>query len=189
MKLVLNTNPYFLYFIQQDSRPRNLGRGTSKPKKNTVASLLAQSRALGIKPSAGLEVSPLNHQVSLLKSNILGTQQSPPQSQQLPATNRGMYKLGIIKWLFCCFHLWSLHGLHVGFVDGRKLKSTKVGWSSCLCIMFHNGLWVCSEIIRGRHVKLTPLIKEHFGLMRLLNIWKYLKHCHCSRWSKFHFLG
>jgi hypothetical protein len=96
MELVLNANPYFLYSVQQDNRPRNLGRGTSKPKKNTVASLLAQSRALGIKPSAGLEVSPLNHQVSLLKSNILGTQHSPPQSQQLPATNRGMYKLGVI---------------------------------------------------------------------------------------------
>ncbi|KAK7789353.1 hypothetical protein R5R35_011648 [Gryllus longicercus] len=34
-----------------EGRPRNLGRGVSKPKKNTVASLLAQSRALGIKPT------------------------------------------------------------------------------------------------------------------------------------------
>lgn len=51
-------------FIFQDGRPRNLGRGVSKPKKNTVASLLAQSRALGIKPT----VASLNHhQVSLLK--------------------------------------------------------------------------------------------------------------------------
>lgn len=33
--------------IHKDGRPRNLGRGISKPKKNTVASLLAQSRALG----------------------------------------------------------------------------------------------------------------------------------------------
>lgn len=32
----------------KDGRPRNLGRGVSKPKKNTVASLLAQSRALGV---------------------------------------------------------------------------------------------------------------------------------------------
>lgn len=32
----------------KDGRPRNLGRGISKPKKNTVASLLAQSRALGV---------------------------------------------------------------------------------------------------------------------------------------------
>lgn len=32
----------------KEGRPRNLGRGVSKPKKNTVASLLAQSRALGI---------------------------------------------------------------------------------------------------------------------------------------------
>lgn len=35
---------------QKEGRPRNLGRGVSKPKKNTVASLLAQSRAIGIKP-------------------------------------------------------------------------------------------------------------------------------------------
>lgn len=34
----------------KEGRPRNLGRGVSKPKKNTVASLLAQSRACGIKP-------------------------------------------------------------------------------------------------------------------------------------------
>lgn len=31
----------------KEGRPRNLGRGVSKPKKNTVASLLAQSRAVG----------------------------------------------------------------------------------------------------------------------------------------------
>lgn len=35
----------------KEGRPRNLGRGVSKPKKNTVASLLAQSRAVGIKPT------------------------------------------------------------------------------------------------------------------------------------------
>lgn len=35
----------------REGRPRNLGRGVSKPKKNTVASLLAQSRALGLKPA------------------------------------------------------------------------------------------------------------------------------------------
>lgn len=34
----------------KEARPRNLGRGVSKPKKNTVASLLAQSRAVGMKP-------------------------------------------------------------------------------------------------------------------------------------------
>lgn len=34
----------------KEGRPRNLGRGVSKPKKNTVASLLAQSRAVGVKP-------------------------------------------------------------------------------------------------------------------------------------------
>ncbi|XP_054280397.1 bromodomain adjacent to zinc finger domain protein 2B isoform X2 [Macrosteles quadrilineatus] len=57
----------------KDGRPRNLGRGVSKPKKNTVASLLAQSRALGIKPGLDLN-SPLNHQVSLLKANLLQQQ-------------------------------------------------------------------------------------------------------------------
>ncbi|OXU30225.1 hypothetical protein TSAR_013142 [Trichomalopsis sarcophagae] len=56
-------------------RPRNLGRGVSKPKKNTVASLLAQSRALGIKPTPALDPNvPLSHQVSLLRSNILAAQ-------------------------------------------------------------------------------------------------------------------
>jgi hypothetical protein len=39
----------------KDGRPRNLGRGVSKPKKNTVASLLAQSRAVGIKPQQLLD--------------------------------------------------------------------------------------------------------------------------------------
>ncbi|KAL0110015.1 hypothetical protein PUN28_013565 [Cardiocondyla obscurior] len=59
----------------KDGRPRNLGRGVSKPKKNTVASLLAQSRALGIKPTQTLDPSvPLSHQVSLLRSNILAAQ-------------------------------------------------------------------------------------------------------------------
>ncbi|XP_046741449.1 bromodomain adjacent to zinc finger domain protein 2B-like isoform X11 [Diprion similis] len=59
----------------KDGRPRNLGRGVSKPKKNTVASLLAQSRALGIKPTPALDPSaPLAHQVSLLRSNIFAAQ-------------------------------------------------------------------------------------------------------------------
>ncbi|XP_012227489.1 bromodomain adjacent to zinc finger domain protein 2B isoform X9 [Linepithema humile] len=60
----------------KDGRPRNLGRGVSKPKKNTVASLLAQSRALGIKPSPTLDPNvPLSHQqVSLLRTNILAAQ-------------------------------------------------------------------------------------------------------------------
>lgn len=56
-------------------RPRNLGRGVSKPKKNTVASLLAQSRALGIKPNPGFDPNvPLSHQVSMLRSDILAAQ-------------------------------------------------------------------------------------------------------------------
>ncbi|KAJ8924293.1 hypothetical protein NQ315_007086 [Exocentrus adspersus] len=61
---------------QKEGRPRNLGRGVSKPKKNTVASLLAQSRALGIKPVPMLDPNAsMNQQMSMLKSNILAAQQ------------------------------------------------------------------------------------------------------------------
>uniref|UniRef100_UPI003981430F hypothetical protein n=1 Tax=Salmonella sp. s39606 TaxID=3159643 RepID=UPI003981430F len=63
---------------------RNLGRGVSKPKKNTVASLLAQSRAMGIKPTACPDVSQLNHQVSLLKSNVLGVTSPVPKADPEP---------------------------------------------------------------------------------------------------------
>lgn len=42
------SSPFAAQF--KEGRPRNLGRGVSKPKKNTVASLLAQSRAVGSKP-------------------------------------------------------------------------------------------------------------------------------------------
>ncbi|XP_044744368.1 bromodomain adjacent to zinc finger domain protein 2B isoform X1 [Coccinella septempunctata] len=60
----------------KEGRPRNLGRGVSKPKKNTVASLLAQSRALGIKPMPMLDPNTsMNQQLSYLKSNILAAQQ------------------------------------------------------------------------------------------------------------------
>ncbi|CAH1162999.1 unnamed protein product [Phaedon cochleariae] len=60
----------------KEGRPRNLGRGVSKPKKNTVASLLAQSRALGIKPVPMLDPNiSMNQQMNLLKSNILAAQQ------------------------------------------------------------------------------------------------------------------
>ncbi|KAK0161096.1 hypothetical protein PV327_009610 [Microctonus hyperodae] len=66
----------------KDGRPRNLGRGVSKPKKNTVASLLAQSRALGIKPTPTLDPNvPLSHQVSLLRSNILAAQRHASSGQ------------------------------------------------------------------------------------------------------------
>ncbi|XP_045782468.1 uncharacterized protein LOC123879027 isoform X3 [Maniola jurtina] len=41
----------FSTWPSREGRPRNLGRGVSKPKKNTVASLLAQSRALGLRPA------------------------------------------------------------------------------------------------------------------------------------------
>lgn len=64
----------------KDGRPRNLGRGVSKPKKNTVASLLAQSRALGIKPVQIDPNTPMNQQMSLLKNNILAAQQYMAES-------------------------------------------------------------------------------------------------------------
>ncbi|CAH1403993.1 unnamed protein product [Nezara viridula] len=70
----------------KDGRPRNLGRGVSKPKKNTVASLLAQSRALGIKP--GLEMAQL---AALAKcSGMYPSSMQDPQSwgsSRLPGFN------------------------------------------------------------------------------------------------------
>lgn len=64
----------------KEGRPRNLGRGVSKPKKNTVASLLAQSRAVGVKPQQLLNTNcdfekirqallDSNHQNSDVQSN------------------------------------------------------------------------------------------------------------------------
>ncbi|XP_043287942.1 bromodomain adjacent to zinc finger domain protein 2B isoform X2 [Venturia canescens] len=73
----------------KDGRPRNLGRGVSKPKKNTVASLLAQSRALGIKPTPTLDPNaPLSHQVSLLRSNILAAQLHASATGQIDEKNQ-----------------------------------------------------------------------------------------------------
>ncbi|XP_043499338.1 bromodomain adjacent to zinc finger domain protein 2B-like isoform X8 [Polistes fuscatus] len=73
----------------KDGRPRNLGRGVSKPKKNTVASLLAQSRALGIKPTPTLDPTvPLSHQVSLLRSNILAAQLHASATGQVDDKNQ-----------------------------------------------------------------------------------------------------
>lgn len=57
------------FFVVQDGRPRNLGRGVSKPKKNTVASLLAQSRALGLK---GTLPGELASQLAALKTPMTG---------------------------------------------------------------------------------------------------------------------
>ncbi|XP_057663920.1 bromodomain adjacent to zinc finger domain protein 2B isoform X2 [Diorhabda carinulata] len=65
-----------LNYSHKEGRPRNLGRGISKPKKNTVASLLAQSRALGIKPVPILDPNTsINQQMNILKSNIMAAQQ------------------------------------------------------------------------------------------------------------------
>ena len=51
--MIVHTLIYIVgpWHSNKEGRPRNLGRGVSKPKKNTVASLLAQSRALGIRPA------------------------------------------------------------------------------------------------------------------------------------------
>ncbi|XP_069971280.1 bromodomain adjacent to zinc finger domain protein 2B isoform X7 [Penaeus vannamei] len=87
-------------------RTRHLGRGVSKPKKNTVASLLEQCRAAGIKPSTlplppttsiaatPVTTSPPLHVSSLragdpisAASPIVNSRSSPsPASQSLPPT-------------------------------------------------------------------------------------------------------
>lgn len=86
----------------KDGRPRNLGRGVSKPKKNTVASLLAQSRALGIKPTPGsLDPNvPLSHQVSLLRSNILAAQQFNASLYQGDDKNQVCFVFSFFSILF-----------------------------------------------------------------------------------------
>lgn len=62
----------------RDSRPRNLGRGiqTSRPKKNTVASLLAQSRASSTK-----SISPSDRYSNLDKNSISSDNQSNTDSE------------------------------------------------------------------------------------------------------------
>lgn len=62
----------------RDSRPRNLGRGiqTSRPKKNTVASLLAQSRASSTK-----SLSPSDRYSNLDKNSISSDNQSNTDSE------------------------------------------------------------------------------------------------------------
>ncbi|XP_063851333.1 bromodomain adjacent to zinc finger domain protein 2B-like isoform X2 [Scylla paramamosain] len=89
-------------------RSRHLGRGTSKPKKNTVASLLEQCRAAGIKPSSlplppttsivvtsattspplhGMASSRPGDSLSITTSPIFNSSPSPsPASQSLPPT-------------------------------------------------------------------------------------------------------
>lgn len=54
----------------KEGRPRNLGRGVSKPKKNTVASLLAQSRAVGLKPMLSTQ-QLLSQGADLVSYNLL----------------------------------------------------------------------------------------------------------------------
>lgn len=96
----------------KDGRPRNLGRGVSKPKKNTVASLLAQSRALGIKPTPTLDPSvPLSHQVSLLRSNILAAQlhaTATGQTGQTDDKNQVKFVVDIYAYILPCNFL-SFH--------------------------------------------------------------------------------
>ncbi|XP_072379907.1 bromodomain adjacent to zinc finger domain protein 2B isoform X1 [Diabrotica undecimpunctata] len=78
-----------LSYSQKEGRPRNLGRGISKPKKNTVASLLAQSRALGIKPVPLLDANAsINQQMSVLKSNLMAAQQYLSDTGDEQALNR-----------------------------------------------------------------------------------------------------
>ncbi|KAG7312733.1 hypothetical protein JYU34_001105 [Plutella xylostella] len=65
----------------REGRPRNLGRGVSKPKKNTVASLLAQSRALGLRPALAqhlLADSDLDKLKALLGESCASTDSECP---------------------------------------------------------------------------------------------------------------
>lgn len=99
----------------KDGRPRNLGRGVSKPKKNTVASLLAQSRALGIKPTPTLDPSvPLSHQVSLLRSNILAAQLQATATGQ--ADDKNQVNFIVSKYIMEIIFLFFLNGYILCFV-------------------------------------------------------------------------
>lgn len=62
---------FVLLVNYKESRPRNLGRGVSKPKKNTVASLLAQSRAVGLKPMLSTQ-QLLSQGADLVRIVLLG---------------------------------------------------------------------------------------------------------------------
>lgn len=99
----------------KDGRPRNLGRGVSKPKKNTVASLLAQSRALGIKPTPTLDPSvPLSHQVSLLRSNILAAQLHATATGQ--ADDKNQVNFIVSKYIMEIIFRFFLNGYILCFV-------------------------------------------------------------------------
>lgn len=69
--------PEFLFLFManaaqfKEGRPRNLGRGVSKPKKNTVASLLAQSRAVGSKPLTAQQL--LTQDAEIVSSKSIST--------------------------------------------------------------------------------------------------------------------
>ncbi|XP_055641579.1 uncharacterized protein LOC129778600 isoform X3 [Toxorhynchites rutilus septentrionalis] len=60
----------------KEGRPRNLGRGVSKPKKNTVASLLAQSRAVGSKPLTAQQLLTQEADIEKLRQVMIEASQS-----------------------------------------------------------------------------------------------------------------
>ncbi|EAT46809.1 AAEL002037-PA [Aedes aegypti] len=60
----------------KEGRPRNLGRGVSKPKKNTVASLLAQSRAVGSKPLTAQQLLTQEAEIEKLRQVMIEASQS-----------------------------------------------------------------------------------------------------------------
>ncbi|XP_058453009.1 uncharacterized protein LOC131431358 isoform X3 [Malaya genurostris] len=60
----------------KEGRPRNLGRGVSKPKKNTVASLLAQSRAVGSKPLTAQQLLTQEAEIEKLRQAMIEASQS-----------------------------------------------------------------------------------------------------------------
>lgn len=57
-----------------------MGRGVSKPKKNTVASLLAQSRAVGIKPTASMLAAAQQKGANLVRNSLFQLRRSNENS-------------------------------------------------------------------------------------------------------------
>uniref|UniRef100_A0A182XZZ5 Uncharacterized protein n=1 Tax=Anopheles stephensi TaxID=30069 RepID=A0A182XZZ5_ANOST len=71
----------------KEGRPRNLGRGVSKPKKNTVASLLAQSRAVGSKPLTAQQLLTQDAEIEKLRQAMLEASRNQSMDNSTSNTN------------------------------------------------------------------------------------------------------
>uniref|UniRef100_A0A182SGD0 Bromodomain adjacent to zinc finger domain protein 2B n=1 Tax=Anopheles maculatus TaxID=74869 RepID=A0A182SGD0_9DIPT len=71
----------------KEGRPRNLGRGVSKPKKNTVASLLAQSRAVGSKPLTAQQLLTQDAEIEKLRQAMLEASRNNSMDNSTSNTN------------------------------------------------------------------------------------------------------